>query len=110
MKPETYGKEDFTVIRPSADIRVQNLVLLRRKFEDVLKKKPSKIALDLENVHYIDSSGIGLIMNFARKVRTYEGFFAVFNYDDELKELLQIANVTDNIICRSTLQEAVKAM
>jgi anti-anti-sigma factor len=61
-------------------------------------------------VQYIDSSGIGLLMNFARKIRGYGGGIVLFNYDNDLKELLEIANITDNIICRGGFEDAADAL
>jgi len=47
----------------------------------------------LSEVAFIDSSGVGLLANFAKRLRKHDGRVALFNYREDIKELLDITGL-----------------
>ncbi len=71
------------------DLKAQLLVLF--------KNKKSKILLDLSNVSYVDSSGLGSILFGLRQARELDTEFAVCGAQKSVKNLIQIAHLTNVI-------------
>lgn len=55
--------------------------------------KPKKLLLELENVHFCDSSGLGLIMGRYRKARDVGAVAAVCNPSAEVEKIMCLAGL-----------------
>lgn len=97
MKIEAIVSGEIVTIRPDSDIRVKTIIPLRKVFEQLYEKGHTKIAIDLSEVHFIDSSGLGILLNFAKKQKQKGGFLCLYNYKDDVKELLDIVDLGDFI-------------
>ena len=60
---------------------------------DLLGKKHRKIILDLSEVHYIDSAGVGTIVGCAGKVKDAGGQLRVAGCQDRLLQILRMTGV-----------------
>ncbi|MBN2000462.1 STAS domain-containing protein [candidate division KSB1 bacterium] len=70
------------------DLKAQLLVLLQ---------KDAKLMIDLSNVNYADSSGLGALLLGVRLARENQARFVVINATKRVKSLLQIAQL-ENVI------------
>jgi len=52
-----------------------------------------KILVDMKNVDYIDSSGIGVLINAAKLVRLKKGDLILSGVSNEIREILKIVNL-----------------
>ncbi len=110
MNINVNASDDITVISPDDDIRVKTIIQLRKVFEGLQDEGCKKIAIDLERVNFIDSSGIGILLNFARIQREVEGCLCLYNYSDEIKELLDIVDLGDFIPVYKSFDEVKQAL
>jgi len=60
---------------------------------DLLGKRRRKIILDLSEVHYIDSAGVGTIVGCAGKVKDAGGRFRVAGCQERLLQILRMTGV-----------------
>lgn len=93
MKVEIDNVEGITIIRPGQDIRASTIFSMRKVFETLEKENAEIIGVDLINVNFIDSSGVGLLLNFAKRRKNCNGKLCLFNYNYEIKELLDIIGI-----------------
>jgi anti-anti-sigma factor len=56
-----------------------------------LSEKPAKLAGNLESLDYISSAGLRLIMMMAKQVRADGGDICLYNLQDTVKEVFEIA-------------------
>lgn len=76
-----------------------NVLVAQQAKDDVLKvvnKPGAKIALNLEAINYIDSTGFGVLLSVLRTVKNQKGVFKICNVSTEVMELvklLQLQNV-----------------
>lgn len=97
MKINISASDDITVVRPENDIRVGSIIQLRKVFEELESQGIGKVAIDLSKVNFIDSSGIGILLNYAKKLKEHNGCLCLSNYSDDVKELLDIIDIGDFI-------------
>ncbi len=91
MTAKVYTIDNAVVYKPDGDLRVHAITGLRAEFEKLASANPRVVAIDLEQVRFIDSSGLGLLVHLAKRLRGEGGCLCLFNYNDDVKELLDIA-------------------
>lgn len=67
--------------------------LLRKTIRDLLDSGRGKILLNLGDVNYIDSSGIGELVSGFTAVRSREGELKLLNLTKKVHDLLQITKL-----------------
>ena len=110
MKVDITASGDITILKPQSDIKINTLLKLRGVFENLVKDDISKVAIDLSNVSLIDSSGVGLLINFGKKQRDNNGCLCLYNFSDEIKELLDFVEMGNFIPIYKNFNEVKKAL
>jgi anti-sigma B factor antagonist len=68
-----------------------------------------KIFIDLQKVNYIDSSGIGILINTAKLLRKQKGDIVMANVSDDIKSIFKVIKLEDFISIYNSEVEAVKS-
>jgi anti-sigma B factor antagonist len=68
-------------------------VVVRNVINDLMGKGNKKILLNLVEVDYIDSSGIGVLMSSFSTVRSQGGALKLVNLSKRIRDLLQITKL-----------------
>ncbi len=93
----------FLTLREVGDVTIMDLsgrislgegsALLRKTIRDLLENGQTKILLNLGDVNYIDSSGIGELVSGFTAVRNREGELKLLNLTKKVHDLLQITKL-----------------
>jgi len=62
-------------------------------FSDMIRKKPSRLVVDLSRVTYIDSSGLAVLIGAMQDVEEYGGKFALAGLHDNVRSIFETARV-----------------
>src|SRR5437588_10758914 len=94
MKSSTRQIDGVTVVDLSGRITLgEGSVILRETVRDLLGKGNKKILLNLGDVSYIDSSGIGELVSAYTTVRNQGGELKLLNLTKKVHDLLQITKL-----------------
>lgn len=94
MKTSTRQMDGITVVDLSGRITLgEGSVVLRDVVRDLLGKGQKKILLNLGDVTYIDSSGIGELVSAFTSVRNQGGELKLLNLTKKVHDLLQITKL-----------------
>ena len=94
MKASTRQVDGITVVDFSGRITLgEGSVVLRDTIRDLLSKGSKKILLNLGDVTYIDSSGIGELVSAFTTVRNGGGELKLLNLTKKVHDLLQITKL-----------------
>lgn len=94
MKASTRQVNGVTVVDMSGRITLgEGSVILRDTVRDLLGKGQKKILLNLGDVTYIDSSGIGELVSAFTSVRNQGGELKLLNLTKKVHDLLQITKL-----------------
>ena len=86
--------ETITIVDLSGRISLgEGSALLRRTVRDLLDNGHTRILLNLGDVNYIDSSGIGELVSGFTAVRSREGQLKLLNLTKKVHDLLQITKL-----------------
>ncbi len=92
--------KDYQIFELLEDLTVRNLSPLKNHFLKIIERPNQIVGLNLQKMSFMDSSGLGLIVNFARKLKDRNGFIFLFNFNNQVEKLLEVthAGVLVNII------------
>ena len=94
MKVSNRQVDDVTVVDMSGRITLgEGSVVLRDSIRDLIGKGQKKILLNLGDVTYIDSSGIGELVSAFTAVRREGGELKLLNLTKKVHDLLQITKL-----------------
>jgi anti-sigma B factor antagonist len=94
MKASTRQVDGVTIVDLSGRITLgEGSVVLRDTIKDLLGKGQKKILLNLADVSYIDSSGIGELVSAFTSVRNQGGELKLLHLTKKVHDLLQITKL-----------------
>ena len=95
MQIEQKVAGDVTVITVNGDITLNagGDVLLKDKVQSLLQQGQKKLVLDLGGVSYVDSAGLGQLVQIHATTRNLGGSLRIANVTKRLKDLLVVTKL-----------------
>ena len=110
MKTSNRQVDGVTIVDCSGRITLgEGSVILRDTVRDLLGKGNNKILLNLGDVNYIDSSGIGELVSAYTTVKNQGGELKLLNLTKKVHDLLQITKLYTVFDVKDDETAAVKA-
>ena len=105
---QDHGK--VTVLTLSGEIRMNDGDLaLGRYLDDVLSTGGRSVVIDLANVGYIDSSGVGRLVAEAKRMRQHGGAIRLAGLTPRSRQLLATLNLTPLFETFDDVEAAVRS-
>jgi anti-sigma B factor antagonist len=92
FRVHSYQKEDATVVECHGKLTVENAPLLKSEAKSMIGPK-KRIVLDLKEVPFMDSAGLGTIVGLYVSASTSRCEFSMVNASQQIRELLGISNL-----------------
>jgi len=103
-----YSEEgSFQILAIEGEVRVNNLMELKKEFQALLNDKHT-LAIDMQGISAIDSSGISLIVNLFKKFQSQERLFILFNLFGATRKVFDEANLDKALTLYDTRQEFIQ--
>jgi anti-sigma B factor antagonist len=83
---------------------------LRSKIKELLKQGKKRLVLDLANVNYIDSAGLGTLVAAYTSARNEGGEIRLAGATKNFGQLLNITKLVTVFSVHNTVEDAVKAL
>jgi anti-sigma B factor antagonist len=94
LQGTTREVNDIIIVDFSGKITLgEGSALLRRTIKDMIDRGHKKLLINLEDVDYIDSSGIGELVSAYTTVRNSDGELKLLNLTKRVHDLLQITRL-----------------
>jgi anti-sigma B factor antagonist len=95
MQIEERMSGDVTVIKITGDITLNQGgdVLLKDKVQSLLQQGRQKLVLDLGSVSYVDSAGLGQLVQIHATTKNKGGSLRIVNVTKRLKDLLVVTKL-----------------
>jgi anti-sigma B factor antagonist len=109
LVPAARKEGDAVVAQIRGEIDLHNSPDLRRAILDVLlAAKPTRLVLNLQQVPYMDSSAIAVLVESLQKLRKTGGKLCLTNLQPRVKGLLEIARLDSIFVLAADEAEALK--
>ena len=89
-------------------IDLDNTKHIRVFFDTLINGGARKILIDMKAMEYIDSAGIGILINTAKLIRSKGGDIVLTSVSSEIKNIFNIINLQDFIKIFNLEVEAVE--
>lgn len=84
---------DVSIVEVEGQLIVSNRQELKQKVLDTLEKGARKVLVDFARTSYIDSSGLGVLVSLAKKMRELGGDLRLANLNDDLQTLFELTKL-----------------
>lgn len=93
IKKSFADTEKYWDITVSGEVDISNADDFRNDLNQVYDEKPADLRIDLANLSYIDSTGLGVIIGIFGKIKEGGHTITLLNPRDNVKKLLRITNL-----------------
>ena len=110
MKTSTRQVDGVTIVDCSGRITLgEGSVILKDTVKDLLSKGQKRILLNLGDVSYVDSAGLGAIVGSYATLNKNGGSLKLLNTTKRIKDLLSITKLLMVFECHDSEADAVKS-
>ncbi|HUV39974.1 MAG TPA: STAS domain-containing protein [Planctomycetota bacterium] len=88
-------KSGLTLVHLTGEVDMRSSPTLRKELREVSDTKVPRVAVDLRNVTYIDSSGIATLIELLKHVAHYGGKLLLVGVNDDIYPVFELAHLTD---------------
>ncbi len=90
MRVKTTEANGITVSAVEGEINITTSPDLKKSFESI---KTNKVVIDMQNVAYIDSSGLATLVELLKKVKQKGGNLSLSQVSEKVKSLFEITKL-----------------
>jgi anti-sigma B factor antagonist len=100
---------EATTVVLTGEIDLNHSPTLHSALVEVTNERPKKLLLDLREVPYMDSSGVGTFVEVFRRVNAYKGKMIIFGLNDRVRSIFEITKLDRFFKICTSEEEALKA-
>jgi anti-anti-sigma factor len=93
MEIEVKDLGEHKVIAVSGEIDLYNVSDLKKVLFSVTDGSYPSVVVDMKNVNYMDSSGIGALVAGQKKMKAHNGKFSLLNIHEDVLNILKLATL-----------------
>ncbi len=106
MRYEVSRLNEKILLKLEGDIDIAVAPQLREALEKILEEGAKKIVIDITNVPFIDSTGLGLFVNAYKKVSQRGGWVAFVGASRAIRKIFQLTKLEVLFKFCDTIEEA----
>ena len=95
------------VVSVRADVDMHRSPELHQVLLDVCRSEPSRLIVDLASVEYMDSSGVGTLVEVFRRVKSYQGELFLVGMQPRVRGVFEITKLDKFFTIRASVSEAL---
>ncbi|MCM3666763.1 anti-sigma factor antagonist [Mesobacillus subterraneus] len=100
--------ESVLAVKVNGEIDAYTAPQLREKLFPLSEKEGVKMVVDLSEVNYMDSTGLGVFVGVFKNVRAHNGEFKIVGLSERLQRLFEITGLADIIDINSQIEGGVQ--
>jgi len=97
--------EDSIVLKLNDNINSQTIEEFEETLKGYVKSGILKIVIDLKDIEFISSQGLGVLVINYKPLAEKEGFIALLNLNDSIKRVMEITRLDKVITVAKSLKE-----
>ena len=109
MKPITYNLDQSTVLQFTEDLDAGSIKPVKDLFEHYASTDKD-ILIDLKDVHFIDSSGVGAIVFLYKRLIANGRQIFVIGLHGQPQQLFDMLQLSKNLKCFDTIPDYLKTI
>ena len=106
---ETRHEDGHTIIEVGGEIDVYTAPKLRERIIELVDEGQYHLAVDLEKVEFLDSTGLGVLVGGLKRVRAHDGSLRLVCTQERILKIFRITGLTKVFPIHGSVEEAVSA-
>lgn len=90
---KTQIENDITLLRVTGDLDMYTLPKAKNIIKQIMDSGHHRILIDLENMDYIDSSGLGFFIGTLKKLKEKGGALKLINLNSYIQGIFKLINL-----------------
>lgn len=99
--------DGWTVVRASGEVDVATAPALREQLTELVEAGHHRLVVDLEDVDFIDSTGLGVLVGAVRRARSVEGDVRLVCTNPRILKVFEATGLHEVFVIGATLDETV---
>ncbi len=108
MQISTYEKEDIFIIKIIGEVDLYNAPKIKETINSALNKSFTKFVINMGEVTYIDSTGIGSLIYARTSISNIRGALRLINIKDSVKKIFELTKLNNFFTIMATEDEAIE--
>jgi len=110
MNLNTFEKDGVAILEPRGKIMGgPDATILHEKLHELIEQGKKKFVIDLSQVEWMNSTGLGILISGITTLRNNEGELKLANVTEKIKSLLVITKLASVFDAYDTVDEAIKS-
>ncbi|MBF0569177.1 MAG: STAS domain-containing protein [Candidatus Omnitrophica bacterium] len=101
---------DITLVSLKGELNMENTHRLRGTFKKILKEKKAKVLIDFDDVPFIDSSGIALLIEIVQSFGKANGRMCLCHINSKILSVFEITKVSKLFGIYDSHEEALRSL
>ena len=101
--------DGHTIVAVGGEIDVYTAPKLRDQISELVNAGKTSLIIDLENVDFLDSTGLGVLVGGLKKVRAQDGSMTLICSQDRLLKIFRITGLAKVFTIHASEAEALSA-
>ena len=101
--------DGWTVVAASGEIDVATAPELRDQLTELIEAGTTRLVVDLEDVDFIDSTGLGVLVGGARRARAADGDLRLVCTNSRILKVFEATGLNEIFTIAATVDDAVAA-
>ncbi|MBU0616852.1 MAG: STAS domain-containing protein [Planctomycetes bacterium] len=97
---------EVTILYLCGEVDLRTAPQLRGTFLDLVDEKPARIILDLSGVSYVDSSGVGTIVELKRRAMRHKSKVVLVGLQERVRSVFEITRLNKFFDITHSIDEA----
>jgi anti-anti-sigma factor len=102
-------EKNKAVLKFDGEVIFDNSNQLKEEAKERLKRKEevNNLIIDLSQVPYLDSSGVGVLLSLFKFMRMRDGNLAIAGSNEKIRRVFEVTKMTEIIPVYNSLEEAI---
>ncbi len=108
LKIETRSEGSYLIVSLTGDFDVESSEELKNEVRKKLSSSTPNVVMDLTNVSYVDSSGLGTLIALQKDARFNGGSLCIVGASSQIKRVMKMTNLYRLFTFYDKLEEVIK--
>jgi len=89
--------DNFTSVEIYGQLTSRSIIKFRKNIEEIIRNADTNIVFDFIGVHYMDCSGLGILVNIKKIMDSKDLKFCLLNCSGEVFDIIDISHLTKKL-------------
>ncbi len=101
---------DVSIVAPKGTIDINSRAVLKEALDGLIDTGRTAILVDLSDVDFMTSTGLGVLLGVAKRVEEVDGQFALCSLSDDIQNIFETVGFTQFFEIHQNAKEALASL